>query len=689
MAPKKKGKGKGDKLARMTVEQRQQYLDRRAAQEAENNRRKQELIAGFLKLKLADEQDKGAVNEAKLTTKWREVLRQASTSTLSTQFQELRTRVTDATTQQERLIRLLRSQVEQAQLQRTQAAHNHLSAVHRLTELHEQHVGVLSWHVREREVDVTRAQATGTEELAARHLHHLRRLSLVSQAALRHHALTQKEELAAFHTSITHLTTQLEEEVAGALVEREATLEEAWARLAVSVRDHRHHTASLRATCHHLQQRVSTNHANLTLINHAIKDIQSEVEEVRRRLRQVERPSDAAQELRQLKKTVMVLRATLASHRVAQRSLIKAINRRGYEAKKELEQVVKEGRAVLELAATCGRLETARDRNLPFLPPPPAPSLAADGRLRTRLTLPAQPLHHTHLGRTLPQVEPEAGLWEDAEEGLGTSLPSAKEPPLLATTTPRGSRSLVETDEGVGSSVGHSAAASSTMASGTMAISTMALSTMASGTVPLPSLHTPYPKGVAGVRAGGRATLGQDKMARISELLCHEEAASEAAHAHPTLHPLPDFVLQEADEVLKTQDDLRNFWRKYHHVQLERLALRSEALLLQEEGRHLRALLRQYFVSLGVTDAALSQTPAPVTVSHLCLSHPNRLPRRRSQSVPAGGHGQGHGQGHLLASCEDWKWPGKATGNMGPHVQEAHLLLRSAALHSLPRLHTG
>lgn len=51
MAPKRKGKGKGDKLARMTVEQRQHYLERRAAQEAESNRRKEELVAGFLKVR--------------------------------------------------------------------------------------------------------------------------------------------------------------------------------------------------------------------------------------------------------------------------------------------------------------------------------------------------------------------------------------------------------------------------------------------------------------------------------------------------------------------------------------------------------------------------------------------------------------------------------------------------------------
>lgn len=78
--------------------------------------------------------------------------------------------------------------------------------------------------------------------------------------------------------------------------------------------------------------------------------------------------------------------------------------------------------------------------------------------------------------------------------------------------------------------------------------------------------------------------------------------------------------LRQADTVLKTHDDLRNFWRKYHHVQLERLALRSEAEALRQEGQQLRARLRYYLVSLGMTDAALTQTAAPVTVSHVTLS---------------------------------------------------------------------
>lgn len=63
-----------------------------------------------------------------------------------------------------------------------------------------------------------------------------------------------------------------------------------------------------------------------------------------------------------------------------------------------------------------------------------------------------------------------------------------------------------------------------------------------------------FPGGSAGGRGSGRGSgrqrLGRDKLARINELLNHEEAAQEAAHTHgpdrsTSLDPPPDFVLQE------------------------------------------------------------------------------------------------------------------------------------------------
>jgi hypothetical protein len=52
MAPKKKGKG--SKLSRMTEEERARYLQHRAAIEEEARRRKQQLIATFMKVRLCN-----------------------------------------------------------------------------------------------------------------------------------------------------------------------------------------------------------------------------------------------------------------------------------------------------------------------------------------------------------------------------------------------------------------------------------------------------------------------------------------------------------------------------------------------------------------------------------------------------------------------------------------------------------
>lgn len=60
-------------------------------------------------------------------------------------------------------------------------------------------------------------------------------------------------------------------------MERESVLEDSWAKLAQSMRDHEAHTASLRANCHHLQDRVSTNQKNLVKVNQGISDMQVSV----------------------------------------------------------------------------------------------------------------------------------------------------------------------------------------------------------------------------------------------------------------------------------------------------------------------------------------------------------------------------------------------------------------------------
>ncbi|XP_034653076.1 dynein regulatory complex subunit 2 [Drosophila subobscura] len=84
----KKGKGKGNKLAKMSEEERARYLQMRADAEEETRRRKMQLISMYMKNKLKREDAFGRLNMAKINQEWRSILRQVK-------IQELRREIVD------------------------------------------------------------------------------------------------------------------------------------------------------------------------------------------------------------------------------------------------------------------------------------------------------------------------------------------------------------------------------------------------------------------------------------------------------------------------------------------------------------------------------------------------------------------------------------------------------------------
>ncbi|XP_030572447.1 dynein regulatory complex subunit 2 [Drosophila novamexicana] len=84
----KKGKGKGNKLAKMSEEERARYLQMRADMEEETRRRKMQLIALYMKNKLKREDAFCRLNMAKINQEWRSILRQVK-------IQDLRREIVD------------------------------------------------------------------------------------------------------------------------------------------------------------------------------------------------------------------------------------------------------------------------------------------------------------------------------------------------------------------------------------------------------------------------------------------------------------------------------------------------------------------------------------------------------------------------------------------------------------------
>ncbi|XP_021200197.3 dynein regulatory complex subunit 2 isoform X2 [Helicoverpa armigera] len=82
-------KGKVNKLAKMSDEERARYLQHRADMEEEARRRKQELIHRFIKNKLDKEEAYSRLNTAKINQQWRFILRKIKCKQMATDIQNM------------------------------------------------------------------------------------------------------------------------------------------------------------------------------------------------------------------------------------------------------------------------------------------------------------------------------------------------------------------------------------------------------------------------------------------------------------------------------------------------------------------------------------------------------------------------------------------------------------------------
>nr|XP_005991515.1 PREDICTED: coiled-coil domain-containing protein 65 [Latimeria chalumnae] len=78
----KRGKGKGNKLANMTEEERLLFMQQKLLAEEEMNKKKEDLLNQFLKDKLAKEERNSIINLNKINQQWRMIMRESKSKEL-------------------------------------------------------------------------------------------------------------------------------------------------------------------------------------------------------------------------------------------------------------------------------------------------------------------------------------------------------------------------------------------------------------------------------------------------------------------------------------------------------------------------------------------------------------------------------------------------------------------------------
>ncbi|EDV37598.1 uncharacterized protein Dana_GF11331 [Drosophila ananassae] len=132
----KKGKGKGNKLAKMSEEERARYLQMRADAEEETRRRKMQLISMYMKNKLKREDAFGRLNMAKINQEWRSILRQVKIQELRREIIDVESFFKEALKRKDQVIHRLIAHIESTEDMYANLQQSHMENITQIVDTH-------------------------------------------------------------------------------------------------------------------------------------------------------------------------------------------------------------------------------------------------------------------------------------------------------------------------------------------------------------------------------------------------------------------------------------------------------------------------------------------------------------------------------------------------------------------------
>jgi len=311
MGPKKKkgegegGKGKSSKLTKMNEMDRVKYLERRLAEEEEGRRRKEDMVSGYLRLKLENEERSVFINSAKITEQWRSILRRAKTLDLRRDVSTLKEAFERALEKKTTYIQSLLVELEQAEEQYAMAFRSEIEAMNKLMKVQEDRlVSQLNVFSSYRDSLVNRAKGD-RDEMVARQKTSEEYLNDVQIAIEQRHNELESVLRSDFQGRKDEIRNRNLEEITSLKNSMEETIEALWLQLHDHIKQYRDSTADKRRTYKDLLHKDKKGVMDLKVNNSNISKLQDEIGDLRKSVSEGgEEGGDETSQLRKEKDTM-------------------------------------------------------------------------------------------------------------------------------------------------------------------------------------------------------------------------------------------------------------------------------------------------------------------------------------------------------------------------------------------------
>ncbi|XP_057665784.1 dynein regulatory complex subunit 2 [Diorhabda carinulata] len=361
-----KKKSVANKLAKMSDEERARYMQHRAEMEEEAKRRKEQLIATFMKKKVKKEEAFSRLNLAKINQNWHQILRKTKCQEMKENIEHLRKWIERVIQYKNETISRLVKELDVAEDDYITNLSSHSNHIDKILENQNEYMNKLNAQYQEdlnrllREAEVEKENILKNAEEQQMHL----KTILYRQGMNEKHI---KEEEAQYVQKYYEDQYEFESKLEKMRSAREEVCCTIWRGIEKTIQDYidktnpwRMHIAELKRLDRESAEEISRNKERILQDESLKENIKEELD--RARTSQEHELTALSEELVKLQKKFNKLRTQLNNDLKVDEKKLKVLVEVSDETKRYLEGLVKKGNCILNLLEICKTFETDREK---------------------------------------------------------------------------------------------------------------------------------------------------------------------------------------------------------------------------------------------------------------------------------------------------------------------------------------
>lgn len=422
----KKGKGK-DPTKGMTEEEKIAYLQQKAVEEEQAKAQTAAIAMQFLTDKLHKEEKAVRLNETKLITKWRDILRNSKSEELKKDIQILSQTFGRMVDKKNALVEALVYDLEQAEKQHRHAARQHDDNLEQVCDLHRLRLVVLQDEYT-KDIDIL-SEEFGKEKtgIVESHEDEVKRLQDVIFAMEQSFSERAQDTRQEFHSNTDEIKNRENEEKTKLRMDLEASMDGLYKKFQKALQQYSADTHDRRIDFEALKAKDEASSREIDSQMKKIQRIQEIISKNKDQMTNNAKEADynsktLKEELERMQVSYRQKKSQMNNHREKEYERLTRVTLLSNEAIKKLTSVKEQGDKILRAAEMCRRMETEEEKVLPFY----TSSLTTEEQEELQEAAEAE-LKTDRLAKTAIDYQPMENFWKRYNKVLLDKLALRKE----------------------------------------------------------------------------------------------------------------------------------------------------------------------------------------------------------------------------------------------------------------------